>query len=378
MKKGFTLIELLAVIVVLAILALVVTPIVLNIVENAQQGSDERSLEQYAKVMQTSFYEEKMKDTTLTLASFVSNVDTGSGVSLTYNGSRVVCSERKAVETASGEQTIELRNCTVDGRGPYEFINGKASKSDVYKNGEVVYFDVKEGKLCSNYHVDNSKTGYNGMNPAGNQTSCLKFYAFNDTNKSKNLNLLLDHNTTGTVYWTDSSTAKNENGPKDVINQLKTDTGSWKGTIEPSNYSLDLTDQTSNAKYTIDYSGYKARLITAQEIAQITENKNWNAPSPYHFQDLSPIPSKSSGTIKCTSSECKYGWLYDRTSDTCMEYGCLNNGDTIYSEYWTSTAYISNYAWYVSEYGTMNFSVLHASKGGTRPGVRPVITIPKS
>ena len=58
MRKGFTLIELLAVIVVLAILALVVTPIVLNIVENAQQGSDERSLEQYAKVMQTSFYEE--------------------------------------------------------------------------------------------------------------------------------------------------------------------------------------------------------------------------------------------------------------------------------------------------------------------------------
>ena len=41
MKKGFTLIELLAVIVILAIIALIATPIVLNIVENAQRGSDE-------------------------------------------------------------------------------------------------------------------------------------------------------------------------------------------------------------------------------------------------------------------------------------------------------------------------------------------------
>ena len=130
MKKGFTLIELLAVIVVLAILALVVTPIVLNIVENAQTGSDERSLEQYAKLVQSTYYELKMQDPTLTLGEYLSKIDTPEGVSLTYNGSKVVCSEKKVVETVSGTQTIELRNCMVDGRGPYDFINGSAGNKD--------------------------------------------------------------------------------------------------------------------------------------------------------------------------------------------------------------------------------------------------------
>ena len=36
MKKGFTLIELLAVIIILAIIALIATPIILNVVEDAR------------------------------------------------------------------------------------------------------------------------------------------------------------------------------------------------------------------------------------------------------------------------------------------------------------------------------------------------------
>ena len=38
-KKGFTLIELLAVIVVLAIIALIATPIVMNTIKNAKKGA---------------------------------------------------------------------------------------------------------------------------------------------------------------------------------------------------------------------------------------------------------------------------------------------------------------------------------------------------
>lgn len=44
-KKGFTLIELLAVIVILAIIALIATPIVLGIIEDARESSKERSAE---------------------------------------------------------------------------------------------------------------------------------------------------------------------------------------------------------------------------------------------------------------------------------------------------------------------------------------------
>ena len=51
-NKGFTLIELLAVIVVLAIIALIVTPIVINMIGNAKDSSDERSAELYLNAVE--------------------------------------------------------------------------------------------------------------------------------------------------------------------------------------------------------------------------------------------------------------------------------------------------------------------------------------
>ena len=50
-KNGFTLIELLAVIVILAIIALIATPIILGIINDARQESQERSVELYASAV---------------------------------------------------------------------------------------------------------------------------------------------------------------------------------------------------------------------------------------------------------------------------------------------------------------------------------------
>ena len=52
-KYGFTLIELPAVIVVLAIIALIATPIVMNVISNAQKGAAERSADNYIKAVET-------------------------------------------------------------------------------------------------------------------------------------------------------------------------------------------------------------------------------------------------------------------------------------------------------------------------------------
>ena len=46
-KKGFTLIELLAVIVILAIIALIITPIVSDIIESSKKAAAKRSVEGY-------------------------------------------------------------------------------------------------------------------------------------------------------------------------------------------------------------------------------------------------------------------------------------------------------------------------------------------
>ena len=53
-KYGFTLIELLAVIVVLAIIALIATPIVMNTIKKSQKGAAERSTDSYIRQVETA------------------------------------------------------------------------------------------------------------------------------------------------------------------------------------------------------------------------------------------------------------------------------------------------------------------------------------
>ena len=62
-KKGFTLIELLAVIVVLAIIALIATPIVMNVIKKANEGAAERSADNYIKAVETLIATEKLDGT---------------------------------------------------------------------------------------------------------------------------------------------------------------------------------------------------------------------------------------------------------------------------------------------------------------------------
>ena len=62
-KKGFTLIELLAVIVVLAIIALIATPIVMNTIKNAKKGAAERSADNYVKAVEQAVAESRIDGT---------------------------------------------------------------------------------------------------------------------------------------------------------------------------------------------------------------------------------------------------------------------------------------------------------------------------
>lgn len=114
-KKGFTLVELLAVIVILAIIALIATPIVLNVINEAQEGADARSVEAYAKAVETKYYSEKVLGHAVTLT----------GISLTtadYNGDKVVCTNESSIDK------VKLTGCTVNGRGTYNYVDGKATK----------------------------------------------------------------------------------------------------------------------------------------------------------------------------------------------------------------------------------------------------------
>lgn len=116
-KKGFTLVELLAVIVILAIISLIATPIVINVINQAQEGADARSVEAYAKAIETKYYVNKVngvegadiKTTTITTAD--------------YNGDKVECTSND-----SAADKVKLTGCTVGGRAKtYNYVNGKAT-----------------------------------------------------------------------------------------------------------------------------------------------------------------------------------------------------------------------------------------------------------
>ena len=82
-EKGFTLIELIGVLVIMSILALIVTPLVMNIIRNARIAADKRSVDAYGRSIE------------LAIAGYL--LDTGkfptevSQLTIEYSGDTVTC-----------------------------------------------------------------------------------------------------------------------------------------------------------------------------------------------------------------------------------------------------------------------------------------------
>ena len=384
-KNAFTLIELLAVIVVLAIIALIATPIVMNTIKKSKKGAAERSADSYVKQVETAVAEERLSKNEVLEGEYqiTSDGNLCRDKSASCSDEEKIKIEMSGNKPTSGTVTIsndgvsqdEVRLIVGDYKVIYNQEKNKyeATDKEKYKNGEVVYFNVDNGTKC---------TSSEAVSATGTKSGCMKFYAFNDDG-GDTLNLILDHNTTVIVAWnntyTDDSGSKiNANGPKEVLDQLKNDTDGWKGTITPTNYTMDQTGQTSKANYTIDYSSYKARLITAQELAQITGNTTWDEKTANNYYYLDSKTKTASDTCKYgNTSGCSYGWLYDRTNTSCIDRGCLNNSDKGTFGYWTasSRADSSNSAWAVRFYAIVDSDYVVYSGYG---GMRPVITILKS
>ena len=384
-KNAFTLIELLAVIVVLAIIALIATPIVMNTIKRSKKGAAERSADNYIKQVETAVAEERLNKNEVLEGEYqiTSDGNLCRDKSASCSDDKKIKIEMSGTKPTSGTVTIsndgvsqdEVRLIVGDYKVIYNQEKNKyeATDKEKYKNGEVVYFNVDNGTKC---------TSSEAVSATGTKSGCMKFYAFNDDG-GDTLNLMLDHNTTALVAWnntyTDDSGSKiNANGPKEVLDQLKNDTDGWKGTITPTNYTMDQTGQTSKANYTIDYSSYKARLITAQELAQITGNTTWDEKTANNYYYLDSKTKTASATCKeGNTSGCSYGWLYDRTNTSCIDRGCLNNSDKGTFGYWTasSRADSSNSAWAVRFYAIVDSDYVVYSGYG---GMRPVITILKS
>ena len=112
-KKGFTLLELIAVLVIMAMLALIVTSLVMNIIRKARISADKRSIDAYGRSIE------------LAIAGYL--MDTGSfptsieQLTIEYSGDEVVCT----TTNLNSDSSIYLAGCTVGGRSVEGYTYGK-------------------------------------------------------------------------------------------------------------------------------------------------------------------------------------------------------------------------------------------------------------
>lgn len=410
-NKGFTLIELLAVIIIIGLIAVITIPKINDSVEDSKRNLAKTSAYQYKKTVEEYLLQQKMELNNVKLNGTYGINNNGflyndnSTIEIGFNGEKpkngfltyidndlksgCITLNKYAVTFQNGEVTnVEKGKCEeyIDFKGKYITANN----TETHKG--VVYLDP------TNISNKCDETNYNST--PGTKTGCMKFYIFNE-NSDGTVDMILDHNTSLEIAWTkykENDEYVNHKGPREAIYQLYEDTKDWDEIFtltSSSNYTTKWTIDSSNYSYTIDYTKnlsaadsyeyaenpkpYKARFITAQEIASIIGMNNFtlnNSASPF-FGSLNETAYKDQTEEEQTRQQ-SYSWLFENLDKCTSSGGCLiepsSNSTGNYS-YWTSSAITSlNGAWCVSNGGRLMKDIDYTDG---LDGIRPVITIPK-
>ena len=328
-NKGFTLVELLAVIVILALIALIATPIILNVINDAKKQAAKDSAYGYMDAVEKYIVSSELEGKSIKDGTY--SVEELNSMGVSVKGSTP---DNGTIKIENKE--VKSYDIGIDG---YAVSNGEVKKVSTTKkieNGTAVYYNPVSGEKCKSSEA---------VSTTGTKSGCMKWYVFNDKKGNATVNVILDHNTTAMVAY--NSTGNNSE-MKEVANTLKTDTSTWKNT---------------------------ARLITANEVAKITGHPTFDA-SKENQALFCLDTNQSDGTNHCakTKGTSKYTWLFDYTS-VCTDYGC-NISDSSNWGYWTSVPYKDNTinVWVVNSYGSLTLDYVTR----TVVGIRPVITISKS
>ena len=142
-KKGFTLIELLAVIVVLAIIALIATPIVMNTIKKSQKGAAERSTDSYVKQVETAIAEERLSKNEVLEGEYqiTSDGNLCRDKSASCSDDKKIKIEMNGTKPTSGTIKISNGQVTTDSKitvGSYEVAyNPTTKKYEATENGNT-------------------------------------------------------------------------------------------------------------------------------------------------------------------------------------------------------------------------------------------------
>ena len=134
MKKGFTLVELLAVIVILALIALITIPVILNVVEKSKVKTYQRSIDSYGRAVEKGIAEYMMDNENNTSKKLTYD-DIKNYIK--YEGNKVECKVN-----IYSDKSIYLENCKVNGEeitytyGTYQKIKYAKLVQDNNNNGK--------------------------------------------------------------------------------------------------------------------------------------------------------------------------------------------------------------------------------------------------
>ncbi len=335
-EKAFTLIELIATLVIMAIIALIVTPLVMNIIKKARISADKRSVDAYGRSIE------------LAIAGYL--LDTGkfptevSQLTIEYSGNEVVCDTTQI----KSDSSLYLAGCTVNGRNVEGYTYGK-EETVSYKSysigDEVTYNNVDYYVIKDSDASDSTLTllkaeplsvqEVNTYGGVGTENNHVNMYVTRDTSVSYYQQAYDRKGYGGMAYYTSETC----------------------GTSGTSGCTVDYAK--SEVKYVVDAwasaqapAVLEARLITKSEI---DDN--------FEFEDFEYYPCGGPYCPAETGKRIKDTWMYNSS----------------YWWYWTMTPSSSENLWVVQGDGQLGEGgPRYSDNYGAQIAVRPVIVLPKS
>ena len=325
-RKAFTLIELIAVLVIMEIIALIVTPLVMSIIRKARVAADKRSVDAYGRSIELA-----IAGYLLDTGKFPTSVEQ---LTIEYSGSQVVCSTTKI----NTDSSVYLAGCTVAGRSTGDYTYGKEEviTYDAYKVGDTVTYNNVNYRVIKNSSASESTVTLLKAEPL--TVSEVNQYGAGHINR----------------YATSSvGTAYNMNGYGGMAYYSSETCEYVNNTLVDSGCKNDYAS--SEIKYVVDAwkaakapAASEARLITYEEMLNNLgyENNFTCTAGCYYSGSLENVPN----------------WVYN-------------------SNYWYWTMSPNNDSasrvWYVSRGGSLVYDG-SSDVRDTGNVVRPVITISKS
>jgi len=162
-KSGFTLIELLAVIVILAIIALIATPIILNIIQDVRKESSKTSAQNYLKAVELAIITKKLNNGNTSVEDGLYIIQSDGGLCL----EGISCTEEKKLKVGVEGKYPSGGTVAIENEKVVKALSTDLSKETVIKiyNYSLKFNENNELEIYDNDLNSNIKNNFVSYNP---------------------------------------------------------------------------------------------------------------------------------------------------------------------------------------------------------------------